>query len=149
MSKMEEFAPTAGGDAPVIEATKTDRIDDSTQSTITIKPEYVDTALKNVVTSVEKNQAMSMEVNAETNTSAKGVADFGTETINTNAKDPKTDTTTTVYQPQVTAQSPDKKKVKVARFEQITYYLSFEIITHTIFLFCHRPTKTQSEMSHM
>ncbi|XP_032691244.1 leucine-rich repeat and coiled-coil domain-containing protein 1-like isoform X2 [Odontomachus brunneus] len=106
MSKIEGPAPTAGGDAPMIEATKADRVDDSSsQSTNSVKPTQVDVAPENVVSSTTENHATSTEVNAEA--SAEGVVDSGTKTADAEnlKEDPKD---ATVCQ---TAVAQDEKKI--------------------------------------
>ncbi|EFN87606.1 filamin A-interacting protein 1-like [Harpegnathos saltator] len=84
---MEGPVPAAGGDAPVVEATKTD--DSSSRSTIAIKPTNVDIA-QDVIGSAGENY-MSTEVGAEANAPVEGVADSVTKITNTNAKDPEED----------------------------------------------------------
>lgn len=126
--------PTAGGDAPVIEATKTDRIDDSlSQSTIVIKPAQVDIASENVVACAEENRVTSSEVNAEASSPAERVVDSGTGTADTNAKDPKKDATAAICQP-AAAQSPSEEKVRAVRFKrnQIMRELQFQIVIHPV-----------------
>lgn len=139
MSKIEGPVPTAGGDAPVVETTKADRVNDSSsQSTSSVEPTQVDVAPENVASSAAESHATSTEVKAEVNTSAEGVVDSGTKTANANAEDLKeglknataTDCQTTVAQPH------DEKKARAARFERnrITRRLSSQIVMQPIYL---------------
>ncbi|XP_014478899.1 PREDICTED: neurofilament heavy polypeptide-like isoform X2 [Dinoponera quadriceps] len=102
---MEGPTPTAGGDAPVIEVTKTNRSIDDSSSAAAIKPAHVEITSENVA--VEMNHPIS--TGAEANKPAEGVADSGTKTTDTNAEDPEKDATAAACQP-ASAQPPDEKK---------------------------------------
>lgn len=89
---MESPTPMAGGDAPVIEATKTVCVENpSSQSTNSIKPVHVDIRPENIAIAAGKNHSTSTEVNAEANASAEGVTDSDTITAITNTEDLKED----------------------------------------------------------
>lgn len=109
---MEGPTPTAGGDAPIVEVTKADCIDNpSSQSTNSIKPAHVDRRPENIAVTAGKCHSMSTEVNAEANASAEGVADPGTITA-TNTEDLKEDSK------RDTIATISEKKVRVARLKQ-------------------------------